>query len=112
VRVFGVKIALDEFGAGSSPAAYLKVLPADVIKIDGALISNIMQPANAAIVESIVRMAGNLGMQTIATGAHDGAMERALARAGVDYVHGNNPASGKARPQLAPPLPEQVTPSA
>jgi diguanylate cyclase (GGDEF)-like protein len=112
VRVFGVKIALDEFGAGSSPAAYLKALPADVIKIDGALISNIMQPANAAIVESIVRMAGNLGMQTIAAGAHDGAMERALARAGVDYVRGTTAAPGKPQPQLAPSMAERVTPSA
>jgi len=113
VRVFGVTIALDEFGAERAPSSYLLALQPDVIKIDAALIGNIMHPASAAIVESIVRMAGNLGMQTIATGTPDGAA-RALARAGVDYAQGHGAARGQPQLQLQPQsadMAERLTPS-
>jgi EAL domain-containing protein (putative c-di-GMP-specific phosphodiesterase class I) len=108
VRVFGVTIALDEFGAACSPASCLLALQPDVVKIDTALVSNIMHPPSAAVVESIVRMAGNLGMLTIAAGAQDGAV-RALARAGVEYVQGNGAARTRAQPQLAD-MAERLTP--
>jgi diguanylate cyclase (GGDEF)-like protein len=108
VRVFGVTIALDEFGAAFSPASCLWALQPDVVKIDTALVSNIMHPPSAAVVESIVRMAGNLGMLTIAAGAQDGAV-RALARAGVEYVQGNGAARTRAQPQLAD-MAERLTP--
>ena len=53
VRAFGVKVALDDFGAGYTSFSYLKELPADVLKIDGNFIVNInAHPANVAIVRS------------------------------------------------------------
>jgi diguanylate cyclase (GGDEF)-like protein len=89
VRNFGVKIALDDFGAGYTSFSYLKELPADVLKIDGNFIVNInAHPANVAIVEAIVSLAVNLGMKTIAEWAEDTATVRTLAEIGVDYVQG------------------------
>jgi diguanylate cyclase (GGDEF)-like protein len=89
VRNFGVKIALDDFGAGYTSFSYLKELPADVLKIDGNFIVNINDhPANVAIVEAIVNLAVNLGMKTIAEWAEDTATVRTLAEIGVDYVQG------------------------
>ena len=89
VRNFGVKIALDDFGAGYTSFSYLKELPADVLKIDGNFIVNInAHPANVAIVEAIVNLAVNLGMKTIAEWAEDTATVRTLAEIGVDYVQG------------------------
>lgn len=89
VRAFGVKIALDDFGAGYTSFSYLKELPADVLKIDGNFIVNINEhPANVAIVEAIVNLAVNLGMKTIAEWAEDTATVRTLAEIGVDYVQG------------------------
>ena len=89
VRNFGVKVALDDFGAGYTSFSYLKELPADVLKIDGNFIVNInAHPANVAIVEAIVSLAGNLGMRTIAEWAEDAATIRTLAEIGVDYVQG------------------------
>ena len=89
VRSFGVKVALDDFGAGYTSFSYLKELPADVIKIDGNFIVNINEhPANVAIVEAIVALAVNLGMKTIAEWAEDSATVRTLAEIGVDYVQG------------------------
>jgi diguanylate cyclase (GGDEF)-like protein/PAS domain S-box-containing protein len=89
VRNFGVKVALDDFGAGYTSFSYLKELPADVLKIDGNFIVNINEhPANVAIVEAIVNLAVNLGMKTIAEWAEDTATVRTLAEIGVDYVQG------------------------
>ena len=89
VRSFGVKVALDDFGAGYTSFSYLKELPADVLKIDGNFIVNINDhPANVAIVEAIVSLAVNLGMKTIAEWAEDTATVRTLAEIGVDYVQG------------------------
>jgi diguanylate cyclase (GGDEF)-like protein len=89
VRNFGVKIALDDFGAGYTSFSYLKELPADVLKIDGNFIVNInAHPANVAIVEAIVNLAVNLGMKTIAEWAEDTETVRTLAEIGVDYVQG------------------------
>ncbi len=89
VRSFGVKVALDDFGAGYTSFSYLKELPADVLKIDGNFIVNINDhPANVAIVEAIVSLAVNLGMKTIAEWAEDTSTVRTLAEIGVDYVQG------------------------
>ena len=89
VRGFGAKVALDDFGAGYTSFSYLKELPADLLKIDGSFIVNMNNhPANVAIVEAIVNLAGNLGMQTIAEWAEDTATVQTLAEIGVDYVQG------------------------
>ena len=89
VRSYGVKVALDDFGAGYTSFSYLKELPADVLKIDGNFIVNInAHPANVAIVEAIVSLAVNLGMKTIAEWAEDVATVQTLAEIGIDYVQG------------------------
>lgn len=89
VRSYGVKIGLDDFGAGYTSFSYLKELPADVLKIDGNFIVNINDhPANVAIVAAMVNLAANLGMRTIAEWAEDTATVRTLAEIGVDYVQG------------------------
>ena len=89
VRSYGAKVALDDFGAGYTSFSYLKELPADLLKIDGSFIVNMnSHPANVAIVEAIVNLAGNLGMQTIAEWAEDTATVQTLAEIGVDYVQG------------------------
>lgn len=89
VRSYGAKVALDDFGAGYTSFSYLKELPADLLKIDGSFIVNMnSHPANVAIVEAIVNLAGNLGMQTIAEWAEDTATVQTLSEIGVDYVQG------------------------
>jgi EAL domain-containing protein (putative c-di-GMP-specific phosphodiesterase class I) len=101
VRTFGVKVALDDFGAGYTSFSYLKELPADVLKIDGNFVVNInAHPANVAIVEAIVNLAVNLGMKTIAEWAEDAETVRTLAEIGVDYVQGWAVARAKAPEEL------------
>ncbi|WP_334187883.1 EAL domain-containing protein [Noviherbaspirillum sp.] len=89
VRSCGVRIALDDFGAGYTSFSYLKEFPADLLKIDGNFIVDMnAHPANIAIVEAIVNLAKNLGMQTVAEWAEDNATVETLAEIGVDYVQG------------------------
>ncbi|WP_323018900.1 bifunctional diguanylate cyclase/phosphodiesterase [Castellaniella sp.] len=85
----GARVALDDFGAGYTSFSYLKELPADTIKIDGSLIRDMLSSeANIAIVNSIVDLAHNLGMECIAEWVEDVATLRTLADMGVDYVQG------------------------
>jgi diguanylate cyclase (GGDEF)-like protein len=90
LRAFGVLVALDEFGAALTSFAWLKEVPADLLKIDGALVDDItVRPASAAIVETIVLMARKLGIRTAAVGANDVATLQLLGKLGVDYVQGD-----------------------
>lgn len=85
----GATIALDDFGAGYTSFSYLRDLRADALKIDGAFVRSINDhPANIAIVASIVELAQNLGMRSIAEGVEDPTMLEILAEMGVDYVQG------------------------
>ncbi len=86
----GAKVALDDFGAGYTSFSYLKELPADIIKIDGSLICDMIKSeANIAIVNSIVELAHNLGMECIAEWVEDVPTLEALVKMGVDHVQGH-----------------------
>ncbi|MFC3337237.1 putative bifunctional diguanylate cyclase/phosphodiesterase [Paracandidimonas soli] len=92
----GVRIALDDFGAGYSSFSYLASLPADAIKIDGALIRGMTNnPANVAVVRTIIELARNLGMKSIVEWVEDNATLSMLWDMEVDYVQGY----GVVRPQ-------------
>lgn len=87
VREAGARIALDNFGAGLTSFSYLMECPADVLKIDARFIRNLnSHPANIAVVEAIVSLAINLGMKTIAHGAHDADTVETLADLGIDFI--------------------------
>lgn len=85
----GVRIALDDFGAGYTSFSYLQELPTDAIKIDGSLIHNmLLKNTNVAIVRTIVELARNLGMVSIAEWVEDVDTLHILRDIGVDYVQG------------------------
>src|SRR5690606_36457128 len=85
----GVRIALDDFGAGYTSFSYLKQLGADAIKIDGTLVRDMLaSETNIAIVRTIVELAQNLGMFSIAEWVEDVQALEALREMGVDYVQG------------------------
>jgi len=89
IRKFGAKLALDDFGAGYTSFSYLRSLPADAIKIDGAYVKDLLaHTANQAIVQAIVDLTRNLGMKCIAEWPEDVATLEALAEMGVDYAQG------------------------
>jgi diguanylate cyclase (GGDEF)-like protein len=89
VRMYGSKLALDDFGAGYTSFNYLKEIPADFIKIDGSFVKDINRnPANFAITRTIVELTHELGMRSIAEWAETPDTIAALIELGVDYGQG------------------------
>jgi EAL domain-containing protein (putative c-di-GMP-specific phosphodiesterase class I) len=65
----GVRILIDDFGAGFSSLNRLKSLPVDGLKIDRLFLKNIVDdPRDAAIVRAIIGMAHSLGIDVVAEG--------------------------------------------
>lgn len=95
----GVRVALDDFGAGYTSFSYLKELPAEAIKVDGSLIRDMLKnETNTAIVRAIVQLAQSLNKQIIAEWVEDYPTLLALRDMGVDYVQGY--VVSKARPSI------------
>jgi diguanylate cyclase (GGDEF)-like protein/PAS domain S-box-containing protein len=69
LREIGVRFSMDDFGTGYSSLAYLTQLPLDQLKIDQSFVHNIgIKATDAVIVQTIIGMANNLGMEVIAEG--------------------------------------------
>jgi diguanylate cyclase (GGDEF)-like protein len=84
-----VKIALDDFGTGYSSLAYLKRFPVDELKVDKSFVAGVTQsPADAAITDTVIRLAHNLGMQVLAEGVEHEAQRAFLEVHGCDRVQG------------------------
>ncbi|AWI54950.1 bifunctional diguanylate cyclase/phosphodiesterase [Aquabacterium olei] len=89
MRRLGVRIALDDFGAGSSSFGYLKSLAVDYLKIDGQFIKTLTSNAlDHAAVRCFRDVAQVLGIRTIAEFVEDEATVTELRRIGVDYAQG------------------------
>ena len=89
LRAMGCPIALDDFGSGMSSFSYLRNLPIDFLKIDGAFIRNInTDPIDFAMVETIHRIGGIMGVRTVAESVENESVLAALALIGVDYAQG------------------------
>lgn len=99
MRSIGCAFALDDFGSGLSSFAYLKTLPVDFLKIDGAFVRNIANdPMDRAIVEAINRVAHVAGLLTIAEFVENDAIIEVLQEIGVDFAQGY----GIGKPEPAP----------
>lgn len=89
LKAIGCRFALDDFGSGLNSFGYLKSLPVDFIKIDGAIVKRIVQDAvDYATVESIHRIARVMGIRTIAKFVENDDILLALQKIGVDYAQG------------------------
>ncbi len=85
----GVRLALDDFGAGYASLNYLRQHPIDAVKIDGSFMQDV--PANAQaglLAASIIDMAHGLGKQVIAEGIETLAQLDFLRERGCDLAQG------------------------
>jgi len=86
---FGCEVAIDDYGAGFGPFAYLKKVPFDVIKIDGAFVREMAgNDADQLVVKAIVEIARGLGKRTIAEFVEDEDTTKLLREYGVDMAQG------------------------
>lgn len=89
VRALGVRVALDDFGAGASSFGYLRSLPVDLLKIDGKFVRNLLDdPLDAAAVRSFVDVASVVGVPTVAEFVERPEVLDALRDLGVDHAQG------------------------
>ena len=69
LKGIGLNVAIDDFGTGYSSLSYLKDLAVDKLKIDQSFVRNMVDnPSDAIIVRTIIQMAKNLKLRTIAEG--------------------------------------------
>lgn len=89
LRAAGITFALDDFGTGYSSLAYLKRLPLDVLKIDQSFVLGLPgDQDDAAIVQTIVALAGSMGLDCIAEGVETDAIQQYLTREGCRRFQG------------------------
>jgi len=85
----GIRIALDDFGAGFCNFRYLKLLPLHYLKLDRSMVDGIVTSGrDLAVLRAIVAMAGALDLEVIAEGIETGAQEAAAAREGCAIMQG------------------------
>ena len=85
----GCRFALDDFGVGFTSFAYLKQLPVDYIKIDGAFIRNLSRHSDDRfLVKAMAEVSRGLGKKTVAEFVEQEACLDLLRRYGVDLAQG------------------------
>ena len=89
LKLEGFSFAIDDFGSGFSSFHYIKHFPIDVIKIEGEFIRNMLKDEKyMAFVKSIVTLAQNLGIKTIAEFIEDKEIMDEVRALGIDYGQG------------------------
>ncbi|SUX84633.1 signal transduction protein [Citrobacter koseri] len=103
LRNFGFRIAIDDFGTGYANYERLKRLRADIIKIDGCFIKDIMTDSlDAMIVKSITDLAKAKSLCVVAEFVETPEQRELLLSLGVNYLQGY--LIGRPRPLEAPQL--------
>ena len=86
---FGIRFSIDDFGTGYSNLAYLIKMPLYELKIDKSFMRDIPSDRNStAIVQSILAMAGHLGLRVVAEGIESEAQAYYLVQQGCLYMQG------------------------
>jgi len=89
LRALGVRIAIDDFGVGYSPLAYLHKLPLDTVKVDRSFVGQITKPSGSLpVVHTITVMAHHRGLQVVAEGVETEAELELVRAARCDLVQG------------------------
>ena len=90
LRDLGCRVAIDDFGAGHTSFRNLQNLRVDMVKIDGAYVTNLSaSPDNRLFVRTLADLAKNLGLETVAEWVGSEEDAKLLAGFGVDYFQGD-----------------------
>ena len=85
----GVRLSIDDFGAGYTSLGQLTSLPVSELKIDRSFVTTMVEdPRHAVIVHSLVDLGHSLGLDVVAEGVETEAALTALSRCGCDVAQG------------------------
>lgn len=85
----GVSLALDDYGAGSTPIPLLQRLPIDTLCIDRHFVRNMHKSADdQALLKALISLARSLGLRTVAKGAEEAHQVDSLQALNCDEVQG------------------------
>jgi diguanylate cyclase (GGDEF)-like protein/PAS domain S-box-containing protein len=89
LREIGVRLAMDDFGTGTSSLACLREYPFDVIKIDRAFVGDLADSRNVlAVIHATIALVDNLGMSSVAEGVEEASQAAILESLGCHYAQG------------------------
>ncbi|MDD2540380.1 MAG: GGDEF domain-containing protein [Desulfuromonadaceae bacterium] len=89
LRCLGFSIAIDDFGTGYSSLVYLKRIPIDTLKIDQTFVKNMLDDNNdSAIISTILAIAQQMGLATVAEGVETEEQRQALLQLGCGVGQG------------------------
>ena len=106
LREAGIKVCIDDFGAGAAAFDYLRKLAVDAVKIDGAIVKDVQtEERSKTLLHTIVEMCRSMKLETIAEMIETDAVAAELKSAGVDYGQGwlFGRAEAEPRTQLSTP---------
>jgi diguanylate cyclase (GGDEF)-like protein len=90
MKSLGLRVAMDDFGAGHTSFRNLRSLGVDMVKIDGAFVCGLSTSADDRFfVRTLASLAGHLGVATVAEWVEDADSVRLLTEWGVDYLQGH-----------------------
>jgi len=108
VRQHGIRLAVDDAGAGYASLQHILKLRPDIIKLDRGIVAGAdLDPARAALVVAMSSFAASLGISVVAEGVENAGELAVLTRAGIPYAQGYH----LGRP-AAVPLPGEPEPLA
>jgi PAS domain S-box-containing protein len=101
LTALGCGLALDDFGTGFGSFTYLRSLPLRYLKIDVSFVRDLVHvPDDGRVVRSIIGIAQEFGLQTIAEGVEDAATLELLREMGADFAQGHH--LGRPEPRQVP----------
>lgn len=104
IKLRGCSFALDDFGAGMSSFTYLKNLPVDFVKIDGAFVRDLLNnETSVAMVKAMADISRVMQIKSIAEFVENDDVRNKLMHIGIDFVQGY----GVGKPQPLPLFQQQ-----
>jgi EAL domain-containing protein (putative c-di-GMP-specific phosphodiesterase class I) len=91
LREHGIRIAIDDFGAGYSSLSMVAALPADILKVDRTLVaglSPLRRTAPEAVLAAVTALGSGLRMQVVAEGIETPAQLDLVRRLGCTHAQG------------------------
>jgi len=84
----GIRLALDDFGAGYNSLTYLHTLPVQIVKLDRGLAEGTGHERDLALYRSMVAVCTDLGCAVVAEGIETPGQSQTVAAAGCQYAQG------------------------